>query len=133
MNGLRYKTLVLSLLLLSWSSAGQTHPYAKFNSRGEIIGLFDLSEKRSDCRERRTMSGSARSLAFDEHENDVTVNFTLDSGGSRRFVTFEIDREAFPRADIESLLANKNTSRITACLNSGKWIAEEITRKESSK
>jgi hypothetical protein len=79
------------------------------------------------------MTGSARSLWFDEHENDITVYFTFDSGGSRRFVVFKMGRDAIPRADIESLLANKNTSRVTACLNSGKWIAEEITKKEKTK
>jgi hypothetical protein len=42
MNGLRYTTMVL---LLSLSSAGQSRPYAKYNSSGEIIGLYNLSER----------------------------------------------------------------------------------------
>ena len=133
MNGFyHYVTLFLAAGLLSLSSPGQSRPYAKFNSSGEIIGLFNLSEKRSDCRERRSMTGSVRSLRFDDHETDVAVSFIFDIGGRRRFVEFTIGREAIPKADVESLLANKS-ARVTACLNSGKWLAEEITKQERSK
>jgi hypothetical protein len=73
------------------------------------------------------MIGSARSLRFDEHEDDVTVSFIFDSGGSRRYVTFTLRRDAIPKSDIEGLL-NKNRSRVVACLSDGRWIAEEITK-----
>ena len=78
------------------------------------------------------MTGSIRSLRFEEHEEDVSVNFVFDSG-SRRFVGFTVGREAIPRADIENLLTDKHRSRVTACLNGGKWIAEEIIKEERSK
>jgi hypothetical protein len=126
-------TLFLAAAFLSMGSASQSRPYAKFNRSGEIIGLFNLSEKRSDCRERQSMTGSVRSLRFDEHETDVAVSFVFDTGDKHRFVGFTMGREAIPKTDVENLLANKNTSRVTACLNNGKWIAEEITRQEKSK
>ena len=132
MNRSRYINLVLAVVLFSLSSAGQSRPYAKFDSSGEIIGLFNLSEKRSDCRERRSMTGSVRSLRFDEHDTDVAVSIIFDTGGRRRFIEFMMQREAIPKADVESLLANKG-ARVTACLNSGKWLAEEITKQERSK
>jgi len=118
----------LTSLLISFSSSGQSHPYAKFDSGGQIIGLFNLSEKRSGCRDRRSMTGSVRSLRFEEHEEDVSVNFVFDSSGSRRFVGFTIGRKAIPRADVESLLSSQNRPRVTACLTGGRWIAEEITK-----
>jgi len=132
MNGFyQYVAMFLAAALLSMSSPGQSRPYAKFDRSGEIIGLFNLSEKRSDCRERRSMTGSVRSLRFDDHEMDVAVSFIFDIGGKRRFVEFTMQREAIPKADVESLLANKS-ARVTACLNSGKWLAEEITKQERS-
>jgi hypothetical protein len=132
MNGFyQYVAMFLAAALLSMSSPGQSRPYAKFDRSGEIIGLFNLSEKRSDCRERRSMTGSVRSLRFDDHEMDVAVSFIFDIGGKRRFVEFTMRREAIPKADVESLLANKS-ARVTACLNSGKWLAEEITKQERS-
>ena len=133
MNRSRYINLVLAVVLFSLSSAGQSRPYAKFDSGGEIIGLFNLSEKRSDCRERRSMTGSVRSLRFDEHDTDVSVSFIFDIGDKRRFVAFTMQREAIPKTDVENLLETKNTSRVTACLKSGKWLAEEITKQERSK
>ncbi len=133
MKGIRYTALVLAAFFISLSSLGQSRPYAKFSSSGEIIGLFSLSEKRSDCRDRRSMVGSVRSLRFDERETDVTVSFTFETGGSRRFIAFTVGREAIPKADVESLLSTKNISRVTACLNNGKWLAEEITKQEGSK
>lgn len=128
MNRLRYISLIFSSLIISFSSSGQSHPYAKFDSGGHIIGLFNLSEKRSDCRERRSITGSARSLRFDEHDEDLLISFVLDSGNSRRFVGFTIGRKAIPRADVENLLGSQNRPRVTACLAGGHWIAEEITK-----
>jgi len=133
MNRHRYITLVLTSLLISFSSSGQSHPYAKFDSGGQIIGLFNLSEKRSGCRDRRSMNGSVRSFRIVDRDDDTVVSFTFDSGGSRRFVTFTLLRDAIPRPEIENLLSTENRSRVTACLNDGRWIAEEITKQEGSK
>ena len=128
MNSHRYITLVLTSLLISFSSSGQSHPYAKFDSGGQIIGLFSLSEKRSDCRDRKSMNGSVRSFRIVDRDDDTVVSFTFDSDGSRRFVTFTLRRDSIPRPDIENLLSTKNRSRVTACLYDGKWFAEEITK-----
>lgn len=128
MNRLRYISLIFSSLIISFSSPGQSHPYAKFDSGGQIIGLFNLSEKRSDCRDRQSTTGSTRSLKFDEHDEDMIVSFVFDTGNARRFVGFTIGRKAIPRADVESLLSSRNKPRVTACLTGGRWIAEEITK-----
>jgi len=128
MNKLRYIPLILTSLIISFSSSGQSRLYAKFDSGGQIIGLFNLSEKRSDCRDRRSMTGSARSLMFDEHDDDILVSFVFDTGNSRRFVGFTIGRKAIPRADVENLLSSQNRPRVKACLTGGRWIAEEVTK-----
>ena len=132
MNGLRHIVLIFAVLL-SLSSSAQDRPYAKFDNNGDTIGLFNLSGKRSDCRDRRSMTGTARNLRFDEHNEDLEVSLVFDIGVSRRFVGFTIGRKAIPKADIENLLGRQNHLRATACLSGGRWVAEEITKEESSK
>jgi hypothetical protein len=130
MRGTEYIKISLAALLLALSGAAQSGAYAKFDGRGEIIGLFNLSVKEGSCSDAQRLSGTVRNVKARLQESDVVVTFTLSSNDRRRAVGFSLNSDVVPREDIEKLLSVNGKERITvaACQNGSRWTAHEITR-----
>lgn len=130
MKGIGHIKFLAAALLLAFTGAAQSGAYAKFDGKGEIIGLFNLSGKDASCSDPKQLSGSARNVRVELREPDIAFSFTFVSSDRRRFVGFSLKDDIVPRADIEKLLSSNGKERITvtACLNGGQWTAREITR-----
>jgi hypothetical protein len=131
MKALRYITLPLVVLLLTLTGSAQSRAYTKFDSKGETVGLFNLSDGEATCDEKEVLSGIVRKARSKVRGADIRFSFTLETGGRRRVtVFFTLKRDAIPKADIENLLVNKRCFLVTvqACRDGDRWIAESVTR-----
>lgn len=129
MKGLRYITSSFAALILALTGAAQSRAYAKFDSNGDIIGLFNLANGEA-CRELQTITGTVRDVKSELRNTDIVFTFTLVSKDRRRTVGFSLKNDAIPKADIENLLRDKRYVRVNVetCQIGRRLIAEEITR-----
>lgn len=117
-------------MVLAFSGVAQSSAYAKFDSNGEIIGLFNLSGKDASCSDAQRLSGTVRNVKAELREPDVDFSFLLVTGRRRLFVGFTMKNDIVPRTDIEKLLLSNGKGKVSvyACLIGGRWTAREITR-----
>ncbi len=128
MKGLKYIAAFMAALLLTITVAAQSRAYAKFNSAGETIALFNLTESADGCRERQVMTGMVKNVISVKRRVDITFSFLLDTGDNRRVIVFTLERDAIPSADIQSLISSKRQVTVDTCRRGGRWVAFEIAR-----
>ena len=129
MDALRYITSSLVALVLAATGTGQSRAYAKFDSNGRIIGLFNLANGEV-CREVQTVTGTTRNVRFQLRQEEVAFSFTLVSSDRSWIVGFSLKSDAISRGDVEALLIDKRHLRVSvrACRSGGRWVANDITR-----
>jgi hypothetical protein len=129
MNALRYITSSLVALILAVTGTAQSRAYAKFDSNGRIIGLFNLANVES-CREVQTVTGTVRNVRSQHRQEDIVFSFTLVSTDRSWVVGFSLKADAIARGDIDALLIDKRHLRVSvrACRSGSRWLANEITR-----
>jgi len=130
MGRLRQITPLLTALFVAFTASAQSRAYAKYDSRGVVIGLFNLSKGEARCPGAQIITGSIRSFRSEIRNSDIDVDFTLVSNDHRRLISFFLKSDAIPRSDIEGLLTNGQRFRVnvTVCRDRDRWIAQEITR-----
>jgi hypothetical protein len=130
MKGFKYITPSLAALFLTLTGSGQSRAYAKFDQKGETIGLFNLTESDRMCDERHVASGTVKNVRSVKRGLEIDFGFLLEMRDRRRFISFTIKYDAIREADIENLLINRRRFKVSveACQQGGRWIAEKITR-----
>lgn len=130
MNGIRYIATSLAALVLTLTCAAQNRAYAKFDDKGEIIGLFNLADGEAACRESQTITGRIRNVRSEVRDETIAISVVLVSTDRDRVVSFSLKKDAIPLADIRRLLRSDRGHRVSieACRLAGHWRAQEITR-----
>jgi hypothetical protein len=122
--------VILCIWLVSASAAGQSKAYAKFNSKGSTVGLYNLLPEPNGCEEGRVISGTITRVTFDVAESSYSYTFTVDTNGKSRTISIRIGNREILRPDVEDIIAPRRRVRIRArpCGNAAVWAAEEIRR-----
>lgn len=122
--------IFFTALILATSATAQSDSYAKFDSNGDIIGLYGLSNKEGRCSVSQRLVGTVRSLKAEVQEPDIDFSFVFVSSSRRLFFGFSLRNDVVPRTDIEKLLLSNGKGKVVvlACMLSGRWTAKQITR-----
>jgi len=128
MKGLIYIAITLATLVVSVDASAQSRAYAKFDSNGATIGLFNLTEDNESCRDRPVLIGTATNVFSSKRGKEVRYTFLFDTGYKRRVIGFALDVDAIPTSVVRDLLTDKRRLSIGMCRLDGRWFALEITR-----
>lgn len=129
------KRLSLYLLVIWFLSTAivlaQGNAYAKFNSGGETIGLYNLLSDPTGCESSRLLSGSITKVSYEIGASSYSYSFTLNPGGGKRFsINLIVTDEEILQPDVEDIITKNRRVRVRArqCGSGGIWTAEEIRR-----
>jgi hypothetical protein len=126
-----YQSMWLSVFLLAVNAKAvysQSPAYAKFDSKGSTIGLYNPLPDTTGCEASRTFSGRITRGRREAGDSLKAYNPTLDTGPRRQF-HFGIAAE-ISLAEVEDLIAKNRQVQVRGglCGSAGIWTAEEIKR-----
>ena len=120
------RSVVIALLLPAALSA-QSRAYAKFGSKGETVGLYNLSKE--PCGELRAFEGSVSSVNWWTGRAAIRFRFAIDVRDGQRSFEFTLGIDEISQSDVRDLISRTHRVRIRACRSSGRyWSAREVTR-----
>ena len=121
--------LLIVILFFAEADRPQSRAYAKFDSRGNTIGLYNLMRERTGCRSWQGFGGTIRRMWSEPLDSKISYQFTLDLGRRRLLIGFVLAQDELSRSVIEDIVNSDSRVSVRACDGGGRWYAEEITRK----
>ena len=124
--------LIILLLTTSLPAAvrAQSRAYAKYGSRGETIGLFNLIRTPVACRSWQVITGTIKTVRSQKRNKEMDYEVALKAPDRLRFFAFTLGVDEIPRSDVASLVMKTREIKLRACETKRSLLAEEITRME---
>lgn len=126
------KFLIGVILLLAAPSAvySQSNSYAKFDSRGRTIGLYNLLATTTGCENSRVFNGVIAKVTYEVNHHTYAYTFKLNAGGRNLIINLVLSDDEVLQPDVEDIIRKGVRVRVAArqCGSGGVWTAEEIRR-----
>jgi hypothetical protein len=125
---------ISAILIICFFSAllvqSQSNAYAKFDSKGSTIGLYNLLPDATGCEDSRIISGAITKVSHDIGDSSYSYTFVLNSGGKRSTINLIISDGEILQPAVEDILTKNRRVHVRArqCGSGGFWTAEEIRR-----
>src|SRR5262245_6180114 len=112
--------LLIVILILAEADRPQSRAYAKFDSRGNTIGLYNLMRERGGCRSWQAFGGTIGRTWSDAQDSKISYQFTLDLGRRRLLIGFLLEQDELSRSVIDDIVTSDGRRvKVRACNGGG--------------
>ena len=129
---MRFFLITTTLWILSANLVfAQGNAYAKFDSKGATIGLYNLLADPTGCENSQAFTGTITKVDYEVGESAYSYSFTLAAAGGKRLnINLIVEDDDILQPDVEDLITKNRRVRVRArqCGSGGLWTAEEIKR-----
>ena len=126
------KRLATGLLLLALAAAPvfSQRSYAKFDSKGRTIGLYNLLADTTGCEPSQVFSGVIGKVTYEIRQPAYTYTFVLNAKPKRVTLNLTTTDDEILQPDVEDIILKNVRVRVRArqCGSGAIWTAEEVRR-----
>jgi hypothetical protein len=125
----RSATVLLSLLIAA-TPVGAQSAYAKFDSKGRTIGLYNLLADATGCEPSQVFSGVIGKVAYDVRQPAYTYTFVLNAKARRVTLNLITIDDEILQPDVADIILKNVRVRVRArqCGSGTIWSTEEVRR-----
>ena len=122
-------TGLLWLIIAATPVAAQS-AYAKFDSKGRTIGLYNLLADTTGCQPSQIFSGVIGKVTYDVRQPVYTYTFVLNAKPKRVTLNLIANDDEILQPDVEDIILKNARVRVRArqCGSGAIWSAEEVRR-----
>ena len=104
--------------------------YAKFDSKGRTIGLYNLLADTTGCEPSQVFSGVIGKVTYDVRQSTYTYTFVLNAKPKRVTLNLIATDDEILQPDVEDIILKNVRVRVRArqCGSGAIWSAEEVRR-----